>query len=124
MPHADAPMNCWRKRSSCTAPDQTKANPGQWPGFVKLASMLLSGGRRIDGPFVGAEVAEQHLTGLQIFLGEATACWPASIDRASGDSGAAYDRSAAHDRSAGNRRGIRHAHAAAAVEVGIDVGVR
>src|SRR5215510_15077225 len=87
----------------------------------KLASGLLSGGRRIDGPLVGAEVAEQHLTGLQIFLGEATARRWASVDRASGNSGAAYDRSAAHNRSTGNGPCIRNAHAAAAVDVGIGV---
>src|SRR5262249_30183553 len=60
---------------------------------------------------------------LQSFLREAGARpRRASVDRARGDRGAAYDRSTAYDRGAGN--GIRNAHAAAAVEVGIDVGVR
>ena len=53
--------------------------------------------RRIDGPLVGADVADQHLTRLlHIFLREATTRRGASsVDRASGDGGAAYDRSAA-----------------------------
>src|SRR5262245_20982757 len=79
----------------------------------ELAS-LLSSGRRIGGPLVGAEVTEQHLTGLQIFLREAAARGRASVDRASGD-GSAADHSAACDHSAGNRRGIREADAAIAV---------
>src|SRR5215813_9491608 len=113
-------MSCWRKRLSCVAHDQTKANPGLWPGFVsvadwrKLASGLLSGGRRIDGPLVGAEVAEQHLTGLQIFLGEATARRWASVDGSAGDDAGADHGPGAHSRNTGNRCDIRHADAAAA----------
>src|SRR5262245_9201630 len=85
-------------------------------------SGLLSSSRRIGGPLVGAEVAEQHLTGLQIFLREATAGGRASgVDRASGDGGASCDCSAACDHTAGNRRHIREADAA--VDVGIHVGV-
>src|SRR5206468_3386182 len=148
--HAGAPMNCWRTRSSCASLDPTKSEPRPQAGvrigapiggsskliewrmslsenrfhFSGTCAGLLSGGRRIDGPLVGAEVAEQHLTGLHIFLGEAAARRWASVDRASGNGGATYDRSAAHDRSAGNGPCIRNAHAAAAVDVGIDVRVR
>src|SRR5262245_31038798 len=130
MRHADAPMNCWRKLSSLRAPDRActnKRTPATGRGSCRCADRRklagLSSLSSIGGPLVGAEIAEQHLTSLQSFLREAGARpRRASVDRASGDRGAAYDRSTANDRGAGN--GIRNAHAAVAVEVGIDVGVR
>src|SRR5262245_44748366 len=129
MRHADAPMNCWRKLSSLRAPDRActnKRTPATGRGSCRCADRRklagLSSLSRIGGPLVGAEIAEQHLTSLQSFLREAGARpRRASVDRASGDRGAAYDRSTAYDRGAGN--GIRNAHAAVAVEVGIDVVV-
>src|SRR5262245_65716266 len=102
---AAAHTSCSRKLSSCKAPDRlpSSENPGDWRGPALASMCLLGGCGRIDRPLAGAEVAEQHLASLQIFLREAAArCW-ASVDRPSGDGGAAYDRRA------GNRR---DAHAA------------